>query len=128
MQKSEKKVETIDEYIAQFPPMIQEILAEMRKTIQTAAPEAEERISYGMPGYYQKGPVVYFAAFKDHISFFPTGSGREFFKEELANYPGGKGTVQFSLKDALPLELVARITKARVEENLAKSALKKKKN
>jgi uncharacterized protein YdhG (YjbR/CyaY superfamily) len=81
-----------------------------------------------MPGYYQEGPVVYFAAFKEHISFFPTGSGREFFKEELTKYPGGKGTVQFSLKDALPLELVARITKARVEENLAKSALKKAKS
>ena len=127
MQKSEKKIETIDEYINQFPPEVQQKLTNLRKTIRAAAPNAEERISYGMPGYYQNGPVVYFAAFKDHISFFPTGSGREFFKEALAKYPGGKGTVQFSLDEPLPLELVAQITKTRVEENLAKAALKKKK-
>jgi uncharacterized protein YdhG (YjbR/CyaY superfamily) len=123
MQKSEKKIETIDEYIAQFPPEIQKKLVELRKAIKAAALNAEERISYGMPGYYQDGPVVYFAAFKDHISFFPTGSGREFFNEQLTKYPGGKGTVQFSLSEPLPLELVAQITKARVEENLSKAAL-----
>jgi uncharacterized protein YdhG (YjbR/CyaY superfamily) len=127
MQKSEKKIETIDEYIAQFTPEIQVKLVEMRKTIQAAAPNSEERISYGMPGYYQNGPVVYFAAFKGHISFYPAGS-KELFKEQLANYPGGKGTVQFSLSEPLPLELVSQITKARVEENLAKAAIKKKKN
>ena len=125
MQKSEKKIETIDEYIAQFPPEVQKKLVELRKTIRDAAPDAEERISYGMPGYYQDGPVVYFGAFKDHISFFPAGS-KEFFKEQLAKYPGGKGTVQFSLSEPLPLELVSQITKARVEENLTKAALTKK--
>lgn len=126
MQKSDRKMENIDEYISQFPPDVQKKLVEMRITIKTAAPDAEERISYGMPGYYQNGPVVYFGAFKDHISFFPAGS-KELFKEQLAKYPGGKGTVQFSLSEPLPLELVSQITKARVEENLAKAALKKKK-
>jgi uncharacterized protein YdhG (YjbR/CyaY superfamily) len=79
-----------------------------------------------MPAYYLNGPVVYFAAFKDHISFFPTGRGRDQFAEELAKYPGGKGTVQFSLREPLPLDLVKRITKARAEENSAKIAKKKK--
>ncbi len=118
----------IDEYIAQFPQEIQTKLNELRQTIRAAAPDAEERMGYGMPGYYQNGPVVYFAAFKDHISFFPTGSGREMFKDELAQYPGGKGTVQFSLSEPLPLDLVTRITKANVEENLAKGVKNRNKN
>jgi len=118
----------IDEYIAQFPQEIQTKLNELRQTIRAAAPDAEERMGYGMPGYYQNGPVVYFAAFKDHISFFPTGSGREMFKEELAQYPGGKGTVQFSLSEPLPLDLVTRITKAKIEENLAKGVKNRNKN
>jgi uncharacterized protein YdhG (YjbR/CyaY superfamily) len=116
----------IEEYIAQFPPEIRQKLDDLRQTIKAAAPNAEERMAYGMPGYYENGPVVYFAAFKDHISFFPTGSGREKFTDELAKYPGGKGTVQFSLSEPLPLDLVARVTRSNVEENSAKTAQKKK--
>jgi uncharacterized protein YdhG (YjbR/CyaY superfamily) len=127
MQNSEKKTENIDEFIDQFPPEIREKLANLRRIIQESAPDAEERIAYGMPAFYLNGPLVYFAAFKDHISFFPTGRGRDQFKEELAKYPGGKGTVQFSLNEPLPLELVARITKARAEENRAKASSIKQK-
>jgi uncharacterized protein YdhG (YjbR/CyaY superfamily) len=114
-----------DEYIAQFPPEIQAKLQEMRATIKAAAPDAKEKISYGMPAFDQNGVLVYFAAFKDHLSFFPTGSGRAAFGEELNKYPGGKGTIQLPLNEPLPLDLITRIVKFRVSENLAKAKNKK---
>lgn len=112
---------TIDEYIAQFPPEVQENLQQLRSVIQEAAPEATEKISYQMPAFYLKGSLVYFAAFKHHIGFYPAPRGIEAFKEELSQYKGAKGSVQFPLNKPLPLDLISRIVKFRVAENMKKA-------
>ncbi len=112
---------TIDEYILQFSPEIQDKLRALRKVIKEAAPGAEEKISYQMPAFAQNGILVYFAAFKDHIGFFPTSSGIAEFKDELSRYKGGKGSVQFPLDKPLPFELISRIVKFRVAENTGKA-------
>ncbi|MDD2796973.1 MAG: DUF1801 domain-containing protein [Bacteroidales bacterium] len=112
------KPDTIDEYIATFPHEIQMLLLQMRTTIREAAPQAEEVISYGMPAFKQNGMLVYFAAFSKHIGFYPTSSGIEVFQEELSNYVGGKGSVQFPFNQPLPLDLVKKIVAFRVNENL----------
>jgi uncharacterized protein YdhG (YjbR/CyaY superfamily) len=116
----------IDEYISACPADIQERLMIMRTTIHAAAPEASEKISYQMPTFFLFGNLVHFAAFKDHIGFFPTSSGVEHFLPELTHYKTSKGTIQFALDEPLPLDLVTRITKFRVEENLARAKAKKK--
>lgn len=121
-----KKPQSIDEYIAAFPAEIQSLLNDMRATIQQAAPDAEEVISYGMPAFKQKGMLVYYAAFSKHIGFYPTSSGIEAFQEELTGYVGGKGSVQFPFNQPLPLDLVKRIVEFRVNENLIKSTKPKK--
>lgn len=118
---------TIDDYIAAFPAEVQLLLAEMRATIRDAAPEAEEAISYQMPTFRLQGNLVHFAGYQKHIGFYPAPSGIEAFKEELAVYKGAKGSVQFSLDQPLPLDLVCRITQFRVAENLAKAEAKLKK-
>ncbi len=110
----------MDEYIATFPAEIQEKLQEMRAAIRAAAPDAEEKISYQMPTFALKGNLVHFAAFKHHIGFYPAPRGIEAFKDELARYKGAKGSVQFPLDEPLPLDLVGRIVKFRVAENLGK--------
>lgn len=115
---------SIDAYIAEFPPEIQEKLETLRRTIREAAPEAKEIISYQMPTFYLNGNLVHFAAFKQHIGFYPAPSGIEAFKEELAAYKGAKGSVQFPLDKPLPLELVSRIVAFRVEENKGKGKKK----
>ncbi len=111
---------TVDEYIAQFPEDVRQVLNQMRATVKENAPQAEERISYGMPGYFMKGRLVWFGGFKKHVSFFPTTSGIEHFQEELAGYKQSKGTVQFPLDKPIPYDLIAKIVKFRVEENLRK--------
>lgn len=111
---------TIDEYIASFPKNVQAILKQLRKTIKAAAHTAEEKISYQMPTFYLNGNLVHFAAFKEHIGFYPTPSGIEKFKKELSVYKGAKGSVQFPLDQPMPLDLIGRIVKFRVEENLKK--------
>jgi uncharacterized protein YdhG (YjbR/CyaY superfamily) len=117
---------SIDEYIATFPPEIQAILEEIRATIRAAAPDAVEKISYQMPTFVLEGNLVHFAAFKNHIGFYPTPSGVEAFKEEIARYQAGKGSIQFPLDEPMPLDLIARIVKLRVAENLEKAAQKAK--
>ncbi len=112
--------ETIDEYIAQCPPDVQPILSKIRATIHEAAPQAVEKISYQMPGFYLKGMLVWFAAFKDHVSFFPTGAGVAAFKDELSGYKIAKGTIQFPLDHPIPYDLIIRIVKYRAAENLKK--------
>lgn len=112
---------TIDEYIGLFPEDIQQILQEIRQVIKSAAPEATEKISYQMPTFYLKGNLVHFAAFKNHIGFYPVPSGIEKFKEELSQYKGGKGSVQFPLDKPIPYDLIKRIVLFRVEENFAKA-------
>ncbi|MCE5259899.1 MAG: DUF1801 domain-containing protein [Chloroflexi bacterium] len=118
---------TIDAYIASFPEEIQERLQAMRAAIHAAAPAATEKISYQMPTFYLEGNLVHFAALKRHIGFYPTPSAIEAFREELARYASSKGAVQFPLDEALPLELVGRITRFRAAENLEKAWLKRKK-
>ncbi len=112
---------SIDEYIAGFPGDIKKILESLRATIKAAAPGAEERISYQMPAFYLAGNLVYFAAFKNHIGFFPTSSGIAAFKRELGPYACSKGTVRFPFDKPLPLALIRRIVKFRVAENKKKS-------
>jgi uncharacterized protein YdhG (YjbR/CyaY superfamily) len=118
---------TIDEYIAGFPPDIQDSLKKMRLTIHEAAPEAQETISYQMPTFTLHGNLVHFAAFKKHIGFYPVPSGIEAFKDELSVYKLGKGSVQFPLDQPIPYDLIRRIVQFRVQENLAKAAAKAKK-
>lgn len=112
---------TIDEYIATCPKKIRQTLEELRATIRTAAPEASERISYRMPAFALKGTLVYFAAFENHIGFYPTGSGIAAFREELSAYAGSKGAIRFPIGQPLPMDLIGRIVKFRVAENLAKA-------
>jgi uncharacterized protein YdhG (YjbR/CyaY superfamily) len=111
---------TIDEYIAAFPPDIQTRLQQLRAAIHEAAPEAEETISYQMPAFKQNGVLVYFAAFKNHIGFFPTAKGIEAFKDKLSGYKTSKGTIQFAFNTPLPLDLVKEIVKVRVRQNQEK--------
>ena len=118
---AEQKFTTIDEYIQSFPPGIQVLLESIRKTIHTAAPDAVETISYGMPAFRQNGILVYFAAFKNHIGFFPTASGITAFREELAPFKGGKGSVQFPLGRPIPYDIIDRIVRFRVMEDRLKS-------
>ena len=119
-----KKPSNIDEYIGAFPNDVQEILEKVRATIQKAAPEAKEKISYSMPAFEQNGILVYFAAFKNHIGLYALPSGHEKFKEELSKYKSGKGSVQFPLKDKIPYDLITKIVKFRVKENLEKTKKK----
>jgi uncharacterized protein YdhG (YjbR/CyaY superfamily) len=111
---------TIDEYIESFPNDIQATLSELRQAVREAAPQAQEAISYQMPAFKQNGILVYFAAFKTHIGFFPTASGVETFKEKLSAYETSKGTIRFPIDKPLPLELVKEIVRFRVKENLDK--------
>ena len=121
-----EKIIHIDQYVAMFPPSTQVILEQLRVTIRNAAPEAEEVISYQMPAYKYFGVLVYFAAYKNHIGFYPTASGIEAFKVELAGYKGAKGSVQFPIDQPIPFDLIAQIVEFRVQENQEKAALKRK--
>lgn len=112
---------SVDKYISGFPYDIQTLLEEIRKTIREAAPEAAETIKYAMPTFVLNGNLVHFAAFKNHIGFYPVPSGIEAFKKELSVYKGAKGSVQFPLDKPLPLELITKIVNFRVIENLQKA-------
>lgn len=114
-------VDTIDEYISQFPKNIQKNLEKIRTTIQEAAPEASEKISYGMPTFYLNGNLVHFAAFKKHIGFYPAPSGIENFKDKLEEYKTSKGTIQFPFDKKIPYELISEIVKFRAKENNKKA-------
>jgi uncharacterized protein YdhG (YjbR/CyaY superfamily) len=128
MMKSKSETpKNIDEYIAACAPDVQEILQKIRATIRLAAPDAQEKISYAMPCFAQQGNLVYFAAWKSHIGFYPSGSGIAQFEKDLFAYEGAKGSVQFPFDKPIPYNLISQITKFRVAENLAKAAAKKKK-
>ena len=109
--------DSIDHYIQQFSPDVQEILWSLRQTIKDAAPGAEEKISYQMPTFYLKGNLVHFAAYEKHIGFYPAPSGIEAFKEELSKYKGAKGSVQFPIDEPMPFDLIKKIVMFRVKEN-----------
>lgn len=121
------KYNDIDSYIAAFPDEIQEILEKIRVVIKKAAPEASEAISYGMPTFKLKGNLVHFAAFKNHIGFFPTPKPIEVFSKELTGYVTSKGTIRFPLDKPIPYDLISRIVKYRAEETLKKLDIDKKK-
>jgi uncharacterized protein YdhG (YjbR/CyaY superfamily) len=116
----------IDEYIAGFPKEVQDLLERIRTTIREAAPDAEEAIKYRMPTFTLKGNLVHFAAFKNHIGFYPAPRGIEAFQEELSAYEGAKGSVRFPLDKPIPYDLIGRIVKFRVQETLAAAEAKKK--
>ena len=127
MKAGQTAPKNIDEYIAGFPPEIQEILEKIRLTIRKAAPKAEEAISYMMPTFKLHGNLVHFAAFKNHIGLYPAPSGIDAFREELAVYEGGKGTIRFPLDKPIPYPLISKIVKFRATQNLDKAAAKGKK-
>ena len=118
---------SIDEYIATFPEEVQVILKELRAVIKTSAPDAEEKISYQMPTFALKGNLVHFAAFKNHIGFYPTPSGIQAFRRELSVYEGAKGSIKFPIDKPLPLDLISKIVKFRVVENLKNVGMKSSK-
>ena len=111
---------TIDDYISFFPEHVQKKLTELRVLIRQIAPDAQEKISYQMPTFYLNGNLVHFAAYAKHIGFYPTPSGIAKFKRELSGYKHSKGSVQFPLDRSLPIELIKKIVKYRVEENIKK--------
>ena len=129
MKTNQTVAKNIDEYIAGFPNEVQEILEKIRMTIRKAAPDAEETISYRIPTFNLKGRyLVYFAAHKRHIGLYPAPIGNAEFKEELSVYEAGKGTVRFPLDKPIPFDLITKIVKLRVKENLAKPEAKEKKS
>ena len=117
----------IDEYIAGFPHDVQERLEKIRRTITKAAPAAEEAIKYRMPTFTLNGNLVHFAAYKNHIGFYPAPIGIEKFKKELSVYAGAKGSVRFPLDQPVPFGLIGRIVKFRVKNTLERAQAKRKK-
>ncbi len=120
------KYQTIDAYIAQFPAAVRTRLEAMRTTIHAAAPDAEECISYAMPAFRQHGILVYFAAQKDGVGFYPTSSGIAAFEQELSGYQHTKGAVRFPHSQPLPVDLITRIVTFRVNEDHSKAKAKTK--
>jgi len=116
---------SVDEYIKRYPAKLQSALQKVRKTIKAAAPEAEEVISYAIPGYKYHGMLIFFAAWTNHISIYPAPWGAKALQTEMAAYEGSKGTIKFPLDKALPLSLIAKMVKYRVKENLEKANAKK---
>jgi uncharacterized protein YdhG (YjbR/CyaY superfamily) len=117
MNKGNVRFKDIDEYHSSFPADIQEILEQLRQTIEQAAPKATETISYGMPAFRQNKVLVYYAVHKEHIGFYPTPNPIIHFKQELEKYNTSKGAIQFPMDKPLPLALVKRIVKFRVAED-----------
>ncbi|HYE55035.1 MAG TPA: DUF1801 domain-containing protein [Chitinophagaceae bacterium] len=121
------KFQTVEEYMSALPPVARKILKELRKTIKQAAPKAEEAISYNIPAFKLHGVLIYYAAWKDHISIYPRTAGLEkAFKKELAPFEGGKGTIKFPIDQPIPYDLVNRMVKFRVQENMDNAAAKAK--
>ena len=117
----------IDEYIKNFPTDVQKILARVRTTIKKAAPGAEEAMKYGIPTFVLNGNLVHFGAYKEHIGFYPDPKGIKELQKELAPYQAGKGTLKFPLDTPIPYDLITKVVKLRVEQNLKKAKPKKTK-
>jgi uncharacterized protein YdhG (YjbR/CyaY superfamily) len=115
--ESKKEYKNIDEYITTFPEEVQTVLQKLRQAIRDSAPEAKEAISYQMPAFKLNGTLVWFAAFKNHIGFYPTSSAIKAFKEKLSSYEVSKGTIRFPIDKPIPFELVKEIVKFRVKQN-----------
>ena len=127
MDKRKQEFRTIDEYIAAFPEDVQGKLKQIRATIKAAVPDATEKISYQMPTFYLNGNLVHFAAFKNHIGFYPAASGVAHFTSELGSYQTLKGAIQFPLDQPIPFDLITRIVQFRVMENRLKAKVKARK-
>src|SRR5687767_10061223 len=120
------KISSIDEYIDTFPEDIQKILKQVRRTIKAAAPEAGEKISYGIPTFTLNGKyLIYFAGWKNHISIYPIPIGDEAFNKEISQYVAGKGTLKFPTDKPLPLKLISKIVKLKIAEALTRTDKKK---
>ena len=126
MTSNEIDKNSIDQYIATFPESVQQLLQQIRATIQQAAPDATEAISYAMPTFKLNGNLVHFAGYKNHIGFYPTPSGIEPFKDELVNYKCSKGAIQFPIDEPLPIKLIRKIVLHRVQINKSLPVKKKK--
>jgi uncharacterized protein YdhG (YjbR/CyaY superfamily) len=127
MKSTKAGFSSIDEYIARFPADIGQKLETVRAVIKAAAPQAQETISYQMPAFALNGVLVYFAAFKSHIGFYPTSSGIQAFQKEISTYKNSKGAVQFPMDEPLPVDLISRMVKYRVSENLKRAEQKSRK-
>lgn len=121
-----KKHKTVEEYLSTVPEDVKEALQQLRTIIRQTAPKAKEEISYNMPAYRQHGVLVYFAACKNHIGFYPTSSPIRVFKKELAAYQTSKGAIQFPLDKKLPVQLIKQIVKFRIQEDAERAKTKKK--
>lgn len=121
MKMNMAKYTDIDSYIACFPEETQIILKKIRETIRKAAPEAKETISYGIPTFTLYGNLVHFGGYEKHIGFYPGAAGIDSFREELAVYEGGKGSVKFPIDGKIPYKLISKIVKFRVLQNLEKA-------
>jgi uncharacterized protein YdhG (YjbR/CyaY superfamily) len=120
-----KTASSVDEYIATADPTAKKALRDLRKTIRGVAPKAEEVISYQIPGYKYHGMLVFFAAWKNHISLYPAPWGAESLKKEMAAYKGSKGTIKFPLDKPMPLTLIKKMVTYRMRENEMRASLKK---
>jgi uncharacterized protein YdhG (YjbR/CyaY superfamily) len=120
MGATQKLPETIDDYIATFPPHVQSVLEDVRRTVRLTAPAAEERISYRMPAFFHDGVLVYFGAFKEHIGVYPPVRGDAQLERELARYAGEKGNLRFPLDEPVPHDLITRIVRLRLDQNAAR--------
>ena len=124
MKNNKADFASMDEYIGTFPKDVQNILEEVRRTIKAAAPKAEEKISYNMPTFMLNGKyLIYFAGWKHHISLYPVPVGSDAFNKEVSKYAAGKGTLQFPLDKPLPLKLITKIVKLRIEDDLGKAEI-----
>jgi uncharacterized protein YdhG (YjbR/CyaY superfamily) len=119
---------SVDEYVTGFSGIVRTRLDEIRGIIASAAPNAEECISYGMPAYRQNGPLVYFAGYDGHIGFYPTSTPIKFFAQELTKYKTSKGAIQFPLAKKIPAALVKKIVKFKIAENETKAKKKTKRS
>jgi uncharacterized protein YdhG (YjbR/CyaY superfamily) len=115
------KFKTVEEYFSTFPESTQNILEAIRKVIKGAAPQAKEVISYNMPAFKLHGVLVYYAAHKEHIGFYPTAAPIEIFKNELSAYKYSKGAIQFPIGEPMPFDLITRIVKFRVQADTEKA-------
>ena len=125
MEKTKVVPETVDQYIAAFPADVKKRMQQLRKTIKAGAPNADELISYQMPGYKYFGMLVYFAAYKNHIGFYPGAGGLLEFYKELSSFKSAKGSVQFPHDRPIPYDMISKIVKFRVKQNEEKFSLKK---
>ena len=126
MEASSKKFKTVDEYLSALPTKTKAILKEVKKTIQQEVPEAEEMISYNIPAFKWHGGLISYAAWKEHISLYPRSSAMEAAIKELSEYEGSKGTIKFPIDRPIPFNLIKKIVKFRMKQNLEKAKAKKK--